>query len=71
MPLSMKGEEIQNVMEKEYGKKKGEQVFYASKNKGKISGVDAKGRWGGRASDKAGDRDCMSEDNSEEADGYQ
>ncbi len=28
-------------MEKEYGDKKGEQVFYASKNKGTIKGVDA------------------------------
>ena len=27
-------------MEKSYGKEKGEEVFYASKNKGKISGVD-------------------------------
>lgn len=27
-------------MKKEYGDKKGESVFYASKNKGKIKGVD-------------------------------
>jgi hypothetical protein len=27
-------------MQKEYGEKKGEDVFYASKNKGTISGVD-------------------------------
>ena len=27
-------------MEKEYGSEKGEQVFYASKNKGTISGVE-------------------------------
>ena len=29
-------------MEKTYGKKKGEQVFYASKNKGTIKGVEKK-----------------------------
>lgn len=28
------------AMRKQYGSKKGEEVFYASKNKGKISGVD-------------------------------
>ena len=27
-------------MKKTYGKKKGEQIFYASKNKGKIKGVE-------------------------------
>lgn len=42
MPLTQKGNEILNNMEKEYGAKKGEQVFYASKNAGKISGVDSK-----------------------------
>ena len=40
MPLTDKGNEIKENMQKEYGKKKGEQVFYASKNKGTISGVD-------------------------------
>jgi hypothetical protein len=29
-------------MDKEYGKKKGKQVFYASKNAGKIKGVEGK-----------------------------
>ena len=29
-------------MEKEYGKKKGEQVFYASQNKGTIKGTHKK-----------------------------
>jgi hypothetical protein len=42
MPLTEKGNEIKSNMEKEYGPKKGEEVFYASKNKGNISGVDAK-----------------------------
>ena len=40
MPLTEKGEKIKGAMQKEYGEKKGEQVFYASKNKGKITGVD-------------------------------
>jgi len=29
-----------SAMKKEYGKKRGEQVFYASRNKGKIKGVE-------------------------------
>ncbi len=41
MPLTDKGNEIKQAMQKEYGDKKGEKVFYASKNKGTISGVDA------------------------------
>jgi hypothetical protein len=40
MPLTEKGEKIKKAMIKEYGEKKGEQVFYASKNKGTIKGVD-------------------------------
>jgi len=39
MPLSRKGKTILKAMEKEYGKKRGEQVFYASENKGTIKGV--------------------------------
>ena len=31
-------------MMEEYGKKRGEQVFYASRNKGTIKGVDFKRR---------------------------
>jgi len=41
MPLTSKGEEILNAEKKEYGPSKGEQVFYASKNAGKITGVDS------------------------------
>jgi hypothetical protein len=41
MPLTNKGEKIKGAMEKEYGAEKGEKIFYASKNKGVISGVDA------------------------------
>ena len=40
MPLTEKGEKILHNMEREYGKKKGESVFYASRNKGTIKGVD-------------------------------
>jgi hypothetical protein len=41
MPLTEKGSEIMSNMKEQYGSEKGEQVFYASKNKGKISGVDS------------------------------
>jgi hypothetical protein len=40
MPLTTKGETILKAMSKEYGKKKGKQVFYASRNAGKIKGVE-------------------------------
>jgi hypothetical protein len=36
MPLTPKGKKIMTAMKKEYGPKKGERVFYASANKGKI-----------------------------------
>ena len=39
MPLTKKGSKIMRAMTKEYGMKKGESVFYASANKGKIKGV--------------------------------
>lgn len=42
MPKTKKGEKIMRVMKKEYGKKKGEKVFYASANKGTIKGVRKK-----------------------------
>jgi hypothetical protein len=44
MPLTKKGSKIKKKMSKTYGKKKGEQVFYASINKGKIKGAEAKKR---------------------------
>ncbi len=44
MPLTKKGSKILSRMKKEYGKKRGEQVFYASRNKGTIKGVDFKRR---------------------------
>ena len=40
MPLTEKGEKILASMKSQYGPEKGEQVFYASKNAGKITGVD-------------------------------
>lgn len=39
MPLNVKGKKIKKAMAKEYGSKKGKQVFYASENAGKIKGV--------------------------------
>jgi hypothetical protein len=40
MPLTAKGEKIMSSMKEQYGSEKGEEVFYASKNKGTIAGVD-------------------------------
>ena len=42
MPLTSKGRKIKSAMSKEYGAKKGEQVFYASRSAGKITGVEKK-----------------------------
>ena len=39
MPLTEKGLKIMAAMKKKYGRKKGKSVFYASENKGVISGV--------------------------------
>jgi len=39
MPLTKKGKKILGAMRKQYGKKKGESVFYASINSGKIKGA--------------------------------
>jgi len=43
MPLTSKGKKVKAAMTKEYGAKKGNKVFYASVNAGKIKGV-AKGK---------------------------
>jgi len=50
MPLTKKGTKIKAAMRAEYGKEKGERVFYASRNKGTITGVDpeSSGRREGR-----------------------
>ncbi len=42
MPMTEKGKKIKKAMMKEYGKEKGETVFYASENKGTIEGVTKK-----------------------------
>jgi len=39
VPLTEKGKKILSRMQSEYGGEKGKQVFYASANKGSISGV--------------------------------
>ena len=39
-PLTKKGQKIMDNMMSQYGAKKAKQVFYASKNAGKIKGVD-------------------------------
>lgn len=35
MPLNKKGKEIKKIFEKEYGRKKGDRIFYAYENKHK------------------------------------
>jgi len=51
MPLTKKGKKIQSNMKHQYGTEKGEKVFYASKNAGKVKGVDnaSKKRKGSKA----------------------
>lgn len=44
MPETSKGKKIKKAMQKQYGKKKGTSVFYASANKGTITGVHRKKR---------------------------
>jgi hypothetical protein len=39
MPLNAKGRTIKLAMIKKYGKKRGEQVFYASEKSKKITGI--------------------------------
>lgn len=46
MPLSKAGKKIKSNLEKQYGKKKGEQVFYAMENKGEIPGMMGKKKMG-------------------------
>ena len=42
MPLNKKGKKIKTSMTKRYGKKKGQSIFYAIKNSGKLKGVKKK-----------------------------
>lgn len=44
MPMTEKGSKIMAAMKQKYGKRKGQEVFYASKQKGVISGVEKKGK---------------------------
>lgn len=41
MPLTEKGQKILAAFKSEYGEKKGEEYFYAARNKGSISGIDS------------------------------
>lgn len=41
MPLTEKGEKILQAMKAQYGPEKGERVFYASINAGRIKGAEA------------------------------
>lgn len=43
MPLTAKGKKVKAAMQRQYGKDKGERVFYATENKGAIRGVAKKG----------------------------
>lgn len=42
MPLTKKGVKVKKAMKKTYGKKKGEEVFFASQQKGTIKGTHRK-----------------------------
>ena len=42
MPLNKKGKKIKTSMTKRYGKKKGQAIFYAMENSGKLKGVKKK-----------------------------
>ena len=49
MPLTSKGNKILRSMRQQYGEQKGERVFYASANKGRITGVHGKRKRRGNA----------------------
>jgi hypothetical protein len=44
VPLTKKGRKIMRAMTRRYGAKRGRSVFYASRNKGRITGVDRRRR---------------------------
>jgi hypothetical protein len=46
MPLTAKGKKIKDAMQTQYGKERGERVFYAAENKGSIEGVAKKSAGG-------------------------
>jgi hypothetical protein len=39
VPLTDKGKKVRKAMRKTYGAKKGDEVFYASQNSGKVKGT--------------------------------
>lgn len=43
MPLNEKAKKLKAELKKEYGEKKGEQVFYAMEAKGKVPGKKKRG----------------------------
>lgn len=80
MPLTAKGQKIKSSMEEEYGKKKGRQVFYASQNKGTVTGTHKGGGASGRNTSSriersmkrqgASDAEAIMAANKAESDGY-
>lgn len=42
MPLTKKGSKILAAMKEEYGKERGQRVFYAAANKGTIKGIESR-----------------------------
>jgi hypothetical protein len=48
MPETEKGKKIKRAMKKQYGAKKGKQVYYASANEGTIKGVHKGGKKRGK-----------------------
>jgi len=44
MPLTEKGRRVLEAMTHSYGPGKGEEVFYASRNKGTLKGVERRGK---------------------------
>lgn len=57
MPLNKKGKKIMASMKSQYGPKEGESVFYASKNKGTIKGVERKA--GGGTMSKSREQEAL------------
>lgn len=42
MPLTAKGKKVKKSMQKQYGKNRGERVFYATERKGAVKGLTKK-----------------------------
>lgn len=53
MPLTKKGKKIKRKMREEYGPDKGDEVFYASQNKGTIKGTHKKNKYAKKKKAKA------------------